>query len=121
MPWWVILYFGIFCLLGLAGIWDDYRDQRPGWFLGCAVISNLIVAYLFVAYWQPALLAPLGSIGSGGFVAAMGWELFQAVEDSRALNTASEFPRKVAIATVIVGPLICLPAFIIAGVSAFRT
>lgn len=121
MPWWILVYFIMFCVLSVAGIWDDCRDRRPAWFLGCAIVSNVIIAYLFVAYWQPTMRSALGSIASAAFVAAMCWELFQATEDIRALQTAPEFSRAVTVVTAITYPVICSPAFIVAGLTAFRT
>lgn len=54
----------------------------------------------------------------------MCWELFQAVEDLRELPSdpdLSESERRfVTIFTAITFPVMCLPAFIIAGISAFR-
>jgi hypothetical protein len=121
MPWWAVLYFFMFCLLSVAGIWDDCRDKRPVWFLGCAIVSNVIIAYLFVAYWQPTMRVPLSSIASVAFLAAICWELFQAAEDIRALRTATEFSSTLTVITAITYPVICLPAFIVAGISAFTT
>jgi len=120
MSWWITFYFVVFCLLSIAGICDDYRDRRPSWFLGCAIVANLIVAYLFVAYWQPTLRASLGSIASVAFVAAMCWELFQGAEDIRALYADPEVSHAVTVVTALAYPLICLPAFIVAGLTAFR-
>jgi hypothetical protein len=120
MPWWAVVYFTMFCALSVAGIWDDCRDRRPTWFLGCAIVSNVIIAYLFVAYWQPTIRVPLGSIASVAFVATMCWELFQASEDIRALHTAPEISRAITVITAIAYPVICSPAFIVAGLAAFR-
>ena len=125
MSLWTIIYLALFGVLAAAGLWDDVRDRRAAWFLGCAFISNLTVIYLFVAYWQPSLRAPLGLVAPLAFVASMCWELFQAVEDIRALRSDPELSerqqRVVASVTAIALPAICLPAFVVAGISAFRT
>jgi len=118
------MYLGLFGVLSAGGLWDDYRDRRPAWFLACAVASNLTVVYLLVTFWQPSLRSPLGLAAPVAFIASMCWELFQAIEDVRALRTdpeLSETPqRMVATITAIALPTICLPAFIVAGISAFR-
>ena len=125
MSLWTIIYLALFGVLGMAGLWDDVRDRRPTWFLGCAVISNLTVIYLFVAYWQPSLRAPWGVVAPLAFVASMCWELFQAVEDIRALRSDPELSegqqRVVASVAAIALPVMCLPAFVVAGISAFRS
>ena len=124
MSWWIIIYLGMFGVLAAGGLWDDYHARRPVWFLGCAVLSNLTVAYLFVAFWQPSLRAPFGIVAPVAFVGSMCWELFQAVEDIRGLRSDPELSQRqqrvVASITAIALPLICLPAFIVAGISAFR-
>jgi hypothetical protein len=52
------------------------------------------------------------------------WELFQAVEDIRGLRAdpeLSETERRVMeTITAVALPVICLPAFVIGGISAFR-
>jgi hypothetical protein len=124
MSLWIIIYLGLFGVLSVGGLWDDYRDRRPTWFLACAVASNLTVVYLFVAFWQPSLRSPLGLAAPVAFIASMCWEIFQAVEDIRGLRADPELSetqqRVIATITAIALPVICLPAFIVAGISAFR-
>jgi hypothetical protein len=124
MSWWSIIYLVLFAVLAAAGLWDDFCDGRPAWFLGCAMVSNLTVVYLFLAFWQPPLRALLGIAAPVAFVASTCWELFQAVEDIRGLRSDTELSesqqRVVANITAIALPVICLPAFIVAGISAFR-
>lgn len=58
------------------------------------------------------------------FIASMCWELFQAVEDIRGIRADPELSetqqRVVATISAIALSMICLPAFIVAGISAFR-
>ena len=60
MSWWAIVYLVLFGVLAAAGLWDDFRDRRPAWFLGCAAVSNLTIIFLFVAFWQPSLRSSAG-------------------------------------------------------------
>ncbi len=124
MSWWAIIYFGLFGVLSVAGLWDDFFERRPAWFLACAVASNLIMADLIVAFWRPSLSAALGIVAPVAFVVSMCWELFQAVEDLRTLHSDPDLSeseqRFVTIFTAITLPVLCLPAFIVAGISAFR-
>jgi hypothetical protein len=123
MSWWIISYLGLFGLLSAGGVWDDYRDRRPASFLACAGLFNLTVIYLFVAFWQPSLRLALGLVAPAAFIASMCWELFQAVEDIRGLRADPELSetqrRVVATITAVALPLVCLPAFVVAGISAF--
>ncbi|HEU4340453.1 MAG TPA: hypothetical protein VFU31_02665 [Candidatus Binatia bacterium] len=124
MSWWIISYFVLFAVLAAGGLWDDWRDRRPAWFLGCALLSNVIIAYLFVAFWQPSLRAPLGVVAQLAFAASICWELFQLVQDIHGLHSDPELSerqqRLYATVVAIAVPLICLPAFLIAGITAFR-
>lgn len=124
MPWWVTLYFALFGLLALAGIWDDYSDRRPVWFLCCAVLSNLVIVFLFIAFWYPLLSNSLGFAAPVVFLGSVGWEVYEAVRDIRALRSDPELSesqqRFVATLTAVAIPVICLPAFIVAGITAFR-
>lgn len=124
MSWWIVIYLVLFAVLSVAGLLDDYRDRRPAWFLACAVASNFTVIYLFVAFWQPSLRFGLSVAAIAAFIASMGWELYQAIEDIRAIRADPELSetqqRVVAGLTVIALLVICLPAFVIAGMSAFR-
>jgi hypothetical protein len=124
MSWWAVVYFGLFGVLSVAGLWDDFCERRPAWFLTCAVVSNLIVAYLIVAYWRQSLSAALGIVAPVAFVVSMGWELFQEVEYLHEMHSdpeLSEGEQNVFThITAIVTLAICLPAYIVAGISAFR-
>lgn len=124
MTWWIAIYLGLFAVLSAGGLWDDYRDRRPPWVLVCAAGSNLTLVYLFVAFWQASLRTPLGSVAPLAYVAAMWWELFQAVRDIRRLRADSELSetqrQRFAIAIAFTLLAFCLPVFILAGVSAFK-
>jgi hypothetical protein len=102
MSLWTVIYLALFGAVAAAGLWDDVRDRRPTWFLGCVVISK-----------------PLA------FVASMCWELFQAVVDIRVLRSDAEpsegDQRLIASIAAIALAAVCLPAFVIAGMSAFRS
>ena len=125
MTWWFILYLVLYAALAVAGLWDDYCDHRPAWFFGLAVLSNVTIVYLFVAFWYPVLRTPLGIVAPTAFVAAICWEVFQAVEDIRGLAPDSELTetqqRVVAAITTVTLPILCVPAFVVAGITAFRS
>ncbi|MBI3417792.1 MAG: hypothetical protein HY043_21075 [Verrucomicrobia bacterium] len=124
MSSWIIIYLCLFGAISAGGVWDDYRNQRQAWVLGCAIVSNLTVAYLFVAFWQPTLRIPLSFVAPLAFAASMCWEMFQVFEDIRTLRADPKLNemKQPAIAIFIAVALlvICLPAFIVAGISAFK-
>jgi hypothetical protein len=124
MSWWIIVYIGVFILLSAAGLWDDYCDRRPVWSLVCALLANLTVAYLFVTFWHTSLRSPVGIVAPTAFVASMCWEAFQAIKEILDLPADPELTAKqqravVALTTVAL-IVLCVPVFIVAGISAFR-
>lgn len=122
MPWWAILYLVCFTALGVAEVWGDCRDRRPEWFLACAIFSNLAVVYLFVAFWQPFLRVPLWHGAPVIYLAAVFWEFSSIVDDVRSLhgdpNMRETQRRIVPVVTATMTMAICLPAFVVAGISA---
>jgi hypothetical protein len=70
-----------------------------------------------------SLRAPSGTVAPAAFLAATAWEAFQAVEDLRRLRADPELaggePSLLATAATIGLVVLCLPAFVVAGHSAF--
>lgn len=124
MSWWIIVYIGLFILLSAAGLWGDYCDRRPAWFLVCAFLANVIVVYLFITFWHTSLRIPLGVVAPIAFIASMCWEAFQAIEEILDLPADPELTvkqqRTVAALTTVALIILCVPVFIVAGISAFR-
>jgi hypothetical protein len=124
MTWWIIIYLGVVVVISGAGIWDDIRDGRPAWFLACAVVSNLVLIGLFVAFWLPWLRAPLGLVAPVAYIASMLWELFQAVEDLRGLRASRQLAEAhkqvIGVIVTLLLLMFILPVYIVAGISAFR-
>jgi cytochrome bd-type quinol oxidase subunit 2 len=81
MPWWAIIYLVVFAGLCVAAVWDDDRDGRSMPFLLCSVLAHSTIVYLFIAFWQPALVGPFGIVLATAFVLAIGWHVFQTVAD----------------------------------------
>lgn len=121
---WIQLYLAVFVVLSIAGILDDYRDRRPFWFLALSVLSNIIIVLLFIAYWNSSLLDGAGILSQVLFIAAIGWEAYQAVLDSHATEEQANSETEGGRSTIILGTLLflalSLPAFVVAGISAFR-
>jgi len=123
MAWWAILYTTVYCLLAMAGFWSDYEGRKAKWFLGCAISSNLVIAYLYIAYWYPTFRVDFGPVVPTLFVAALCWEIFQLADDMRTSQPDPELSaaahRGVAIVTTLCIAGICFPAYAIAGIVAF--
>ena len=66
MTWWIISYLVLYAVLAVAGVWEDYRDHRPAWFLNVAALSNLTTIYLFVALLAPRPPCPFGACCASG-------------------------------------------------------
>lgn len=125
MPWWAILYLVCFAALSVAGVWGDCRERRPAWFLACAILSNLALVYFFVAYWRPVLRVSFWHAAPVIYLASVLWEVFSMVDDVRSLRgepSMVEWERRIVpVVTAVATAVICLPAFIVAGISAFAS
>lgn len=118
MPWWAILYLGLFGLLAVGGLQNDMENRRPAWFLACAVVSGTAIMYLFAAHWLPWLRAPETAVASA-YVAAMSWELYQLYDDVRRISHDPDMSLALQYATSGFVIVFSLPMFIVAGISAF--
>ena len=61
MPWYIIIYFSLYILLGIAGILDDFSKTNsfrgiPKWRKVTNIAYELIITFLFITYWHPELL-----------------------------------------------------------------
>ena len=124
MPYWVIAYLIVFGVVAAAGIWDDWRTKRPSWFLACAVTANVTVAWLFTTYWHSALHPSGRFIAPVAYLLAMTWELYQAIDDTLDANSDPSISRTQrrteAAVTLVILAVTCVPAYVVAGISAFR-
>ncbi len=123
MEWWQAVYFGIYLILAIAGIWNDFSEGRPAFFLGAAFLSNFIILYLCIIYWYPSVDFTIGYLAPVALAAAIGWEIYQVYldllspESSEEESSLSRKEKQVIACAMI---LFYLPAFFVAGKSAFQ-
>ena len=123
MTWWIALYLGLFVAVSASGLLDAYRGHTSRWFLVAYVLSDLVIVYLFVAFWYPALRPPLG-FAAPAFIGALFLAIFDVLQDIRTMtidpNIAESRYRAQGAMTLIALLLVNGPAFAIAGITAFR-
>ncbi len=129
MPWWAILYLGLFALLAVGGLQNDMENRRPAWFLAGAVLSGAATMYLFVAHWLPWLRAIPGAEEApeamepgyvmAAYVLALSWEIYQLYDDVRRISHDPDMSLALQYATSGFVIVFSLPMFIVAGISAF--
>lgn len=124
MNCWIIVYFVLFGVLSLAGLWDDWFRRKPKWFLLCSLFANIIVGLLIAGFWYSGCRAIFSFFAVPLFVAAALWEVFQAVDDIRSDTRDPAMTEKEDTLGKVIGVLLALclilPAFVVAGISAFR-
>ena len=124
MNWWIITYFALFGMISLGGLWDDWCHNKPPWFLICSLFSTVVVGLLFAGFWYSGCHAILSCLAIPLFIAAAVWEVFQGVDDIRSLTRDPELSEKedslANAAGVILATVLVLPAFVVAGISAFE-
>lgn len=103
------------------GVFDDRREGRPRWFLALAGLSNAVIILIFLSYWNRAWLGALALFAETLFIAAMVWECYQVALDLRAakLPSGDDGGHATNFLGILLFAVIFLPAFVIAGISAF--
>lgn len=119
MTWWIQLYLLLFVALLIAGLWDDCRSGRPLWSLWLAGLSCVVVVDLFVGRWQGSLIPEGTQLGKALYLMAVGWQLHEARLDLRQAGDDPDLTRGTIVLGTILSILFCLPAFVVAGISAF--
>ena len=124
MPALIIVYLLLFLVLSIGGWWDDFQEHRPVWHLVSDVVSTAVITVLFVSRWHASFRPPWPAVAQIAFVAATAWEAFQFVTDLRNIQRDPDFSRRenfafAAVSVVVVSALL-LPAFIVAGIAAFK-
>ena len=126
MAWWIKFYLLLYVIFAIAGMWDDYKAKRSIGYIFAAGLSNVVIVGLFVALLNPEKLERFGMLVPWAFVAAMCWEVFQFVEDNWSERSETDRirirsrDRRALIVGVLLYMAISLPAFIVAGISAFK-
>lgn len=128
MNGWVVFYLMIYVGLGVAGLWIDFRENRPAWFLAAAVLSDTVIVYLFSSFYYPALrvrLDPYEPAVQILYVAALAWQAFQFQDEFRNPDPDPELSEdqrnRMAHIGLVGATALCLPAFVGAGFAAFAS
>lgn len=123
MEWWQAVYFEVYFLLAVAGIWNDFSEKRGVVFLSAAILSNIIILYLSLSYWYPSVNLTIGYFAPVSLIAAICWEMCQVYldlltpEPSEEESSLSRKEKKVIAFMMI---LFYIPAFFVAGKVAFQ-
>ena len=125
MPWYIIVYFLIVLFLAIAGIFDDYSDRKPFWLLTIALISEAVIALLFISYWYSAYIPEEKVILQFLFVSAVLWQTYSIYSDISSERASEDTNGKpIGLGATIIGSsislLTILPAIIVAGIVAFQ-
>jgi hypothetical protein len=113
------VYLALFAAIGGVSAYSAYRGGLQPWrWLGEA-FASLSLIYLFISYWHRGLRDMSGVIGPMLFMLAVGWELMELPREFREAQANPElspFEKKI---TPLLGILISIPIYIVAGMAAF--
>lgn len=119
MPWWAIIYLGLFLIFSIVGDMVGELDgtKRLRWFAD--LVTHAILAILFAGFWLSWIYSALGIMAPLLFIAAVVWELYSSPADIRKIWQDKELTRMTRIGLILVPPLLWWPLFIVAGVGVF--
>ena len=121
MPWWSIIYLVLFLVLVLSGTWLEVRDREERiMVLILDSASFLVCGYLFVGFWVSALRQTLGVAAPILFVLAAGWEIYDAPRGMRCCLADPDMSKREKRWALVGITAFMLPAYIVAGLAAFR-
>ena len=121
MPWWSITYLVLFLLVVVVGTWLEARDREETTVVNILdSVSAIICAYLFISYWFSSWRQPLGAAAPVLFVLAAGWQIYDTPRGMRKCLADPDFSKREK-RWLLVGVIVFfLPAYVIAGMAAFR-
>lgn len=121
MPWWAIAYLMIFAVWSWITVENDYyQNKQPVWSILLTALSTLAVAYLFLAYWYPALIPNFRFVAPVAFMASTGWQVVQEIRGLRRIYHHPDLTNTEFYIIVIIPVIFLFPAYLIAGFTAFR-
>ena len=121
MPWWTIIYLGLFLVVVVAGTCLEPREggDKPA-VLVLDAVSAIVCAYLFVSYWVSSWRQPLGAAAPLLFILTAGWQLFDTPRGLRRVLSDPELSAREKRWLLVGIVMFFTPAYIVAGVAAFR-
>ncbi len=110
-----------FLALGLSGAFLFRREQKCSTFPIFDGLACLLVGWLFIGYWIPSVCTFFGPLVAFVFIIALIWEIVILPNQLKALRADPNLSDSVKRA----GPLFCLlfglPAYFIAGITAYQS
>ena len=121
MPWWSVIYLVLFLLAVAAGTWLEKRDRdERRLVLALDSVSAIICAYLFAAYWVSGFRQALGASAPVLFVLAAAWQVYETPRGIKKHLADPELSSQEKSWLLPVSVAFFLPAYVVAGVAAFR-
>ena len=88
MTWWAWLWIAVLVVVTAAGMWDDWNDRRPAWYVAAGGVSGAVCVVCVVAYFVNPVGAALGNwLLSVAFVSAV-WIAIELTADYRSMRNA---------------------------------
>lgn len=120
MPWWALIYLILFVAVVAVATREDIRDGERVRFIIFDSVAAVIFAYLLAAFWVHQLREAVGWFAPIAFILAIGWEIADMPRGLRQVRGDSELTEMEKRFLLVGGFIFCLPAYVIAGISAFR-
>jgi uncharacterized YccA/Bax inhibitor family protein len=123
MPTLAILYAVFMSVLMFASTRKCLKQRRAYWYVLLGVVHSLVLLLLFVGYWNPGLIRPLGPIAIVLFACCVGdaaVEVRGLLRDIDAPEFGPELNRLHKAMWLTIGVAGELPGYLFGGIAAWR-
>ena len=120
MPWWAIIYLVLFIIFIVGAVYVSFREGEPRLLLVFDSFTGIVFAYLVTAFWLHPLREVLGWFAPVAFAIAIGWEIADTPRELRKIHSDPELSDMEKRLAPVIGIGICIPAYVLAGMTAFR-
>jgi len=86
MPVPAVVYATFLGVVMVGGSEKSLKEHRPFWYISLGLAHSLILLLLFVGYWSPQLVRPLGPIALALLACSLGWPLLTIPRFLRDIN-----------------------------------
>jgi hypothetical protein len=121
MPWWALVYLVVFASIFVVSMYSAYRDGEKVWIFLSDCAAGVVLIYLFAGFWLLSLSEAVGAFAPFLFLLAMGWEIASTPHDLKEIIADTSSSKTDKICGVTFAIVWALPAYIVAGMSAFKT
>lgn len=122
MPLLAIIYAIFLSFILIATFYDKLKRKEPAWYILVNSVCDLIILWLFIAYWKPEIARSTGPVALAAFLSAIVWDLRHLPSNLSGVSDSDVSPEMNHYYRFVLGLCLVLsfPAFWFSGIAAWR-